>query len=73
MKYIFIAAIILLYCCSPNEKKAKEQISVRNGDVNIAYDLKGSGDTMIVFVLAGRLIKNIGNHRKIFSTKDLLL
>jgi pimeloyl-ACP methyl ester carboxylesterase len=50
MKYFFIAAIIFLSSCRSCEKGAMEHVLIKSGDVNIAYDLKGSGDTMIVFV-----------------------
>jgi len=50
MKYFFIGTIIFLYSCSSNEKKVTGPVPVKSGDVNIAYDLKGSGDTTIVFV-----------------------
>ena len=50
MKYFFIVTIIFLSSCTSNEKKVAEHVPVKNGDVSIAYDLKGSGDTMIVFV-----------------------
>jgi pimeloyl-ACP methyl ester carboxylesterase len=50
MKYFFIAALIFICSCKSNEKKVIERASVKNGDVNIAYDLRGSGDTMIFFV-----------------------
>src|SRR5678810_35702 len=36
--------------CTSNEKKIAEHVPVKSGDVAIAYNLKGSGDTMIVFV-----------------------
>src|SRR6185295_13912404 len=36
--------------CTSNERKLPEHVLVKSGDVNIAYDLKGSGDTMIAFV-----------------------
>jgi len=50
MKYFFIGAIIFLCSCASNEKKVAKHVPAKNGDVNIAYDLQGSGDTMIVFV-----------------------
>jgi pimeloyl-ACP methyl ester carboxylesterase len=50
MKYFFIAAIIFIGSCMSNEKKTAEHVPVKNGDVDIVYDLKGSGDTMVVFV-----------------------
>jgi len=50
MKYFFIGPIIFLCSCSSNEKKVTEHVPVKSGDVNIAYDLKGSGDTTILFV-----------------------
>jgi len=50
MKYFFIGVIIFFCSCASNEKKPAEPVAVKSGDVNIAYDLKGSGDTTIVFV-----------------------
>jgi pimeloyl-ACP methyl ester carboxylesterase len=50
MKYIFSATLIVLCACASNEKKAPEHVPVKSGDVNIAYDLRGTGDTMIIFV-----------------------
>jgi pimeloyl-ACP methyl ester carboxylesterase len=50
MKYFFIASIIFLCSCTSNEKKVAEHVPVKNGDVSIAYDLKGTADTMVVFV-----------------------
>jgi pimeloyl-ACP methyl ester carboxylesterase len=50
MKYLFLAPFIFFCACASNERKLPEHVLVKSGDVNIAYDLKGSGDTMIVFV-----------------------
>jgi pimeloyl-ACP methyl ester carboxylesterase len=50
MKYFSIVPIVLFCACTSNEKKIAEHVPVKSGDVAIAYNLKGSGDTMIVFV-----------------------
>ena len=50
MKYVFITTLIVLCACASNEKKVPEHVPVKSGDVNIAYDLRGTGDTMIIFV-----------------------
>jgi len=41
---------ILLYACSTTEQKQTPPIIVKNGDVTIAYDKAGTGDTTILFV-----------------------
>lgn len=49
MKSVIVAMVILLSSCS-SKKTSTEHVPVKNGNVNIAYELKGSGDTAIVFV-----------------------
>jgi len=50
MKYFFIAGIVFFSSCASQEKKIAEHVPVKSSDVNIAYDLRGTGDTMIIFV-----------------------
>jgi len=50
MKYFILSSVIFFCSCTSGEKAVREHVPVKSGDVNIAYDLKGSGDTMIVFV-----------------------
>ena len=71
MKYFFIGPIIFLCSCSSNEKKVTEHVPVKSGDVNIAYDLKGSVTLRSFLSMVGLSTKNTGNHKKIFLVKDL--
>jgi len=50
VKNLLIAGVIFFCSCTTKEKKITGHVPVKSGDVTIAYDLKGSGDTMVVFV-----------------------
>lgn len=49
MKFIVALVFISLFSCA-GKKNERVYVPVKNAEVNIAYDLKGSGDTAIVFV-----------------------
>ncbi|MEO6721272.1 MAG: alpha/beta hydrolase [Ferruginibacter sp.] len=49
MKYLIAALVIFLISCS-SKKTARSHVPAKSGEVDIAYDLKGNGDTAIVFV-----------------------
>lgn len=48
MKYVIAMLLLLSACNQPN--KPSTHPSVKNGEVNIDYSIKGHGDTAIVFV-----------------------
>ena len=49
MKYSIAVLILFLLSCS-SRKTERTHVPIKNGEVNIAYDLKANGDTAIVFV-----------------------
>lgn len=49
MRYLYLLIIVAISCSSP-AKKIKGKVDVKNGNVPIAYDLKGSSDTLLVLV-----------------------
>src|SRR5215467_2931113 len=69
MKYFFIAGIVFLCSCTSSEKKVAEPVPVRSGDVNIAYDRKGTGDTMIIFVHGWAINKEYWRSQEDFFSK----
>jgi len=69
MKYFLILVIIFYFSCTFNDKKEKDHVLVKNGDVNIAYDLRGLGDTMIVFVHGWAINKEYWQSQEDFFSK----
>lgn len=53
--WTFILLLVIASCSFPGEN---EKITVKNGDVNIAYNISGTGDTALVFVHGWCINKN---------------
>jgi hypothetical protein len=62
MKYSIAVLILFLLSCS--SKKERAHVPVKNGEVNIAYDLKVMEILPLFLFMGGPSTKNIGNHRK---------
>ena len=70
MKYFLFVAILLLGSCTSKDRKQRDHVPVKSGEVNIAYDLNGSGDTMIVFVHGWAISKDYWlSQENIFSRR----
>lgn len=47
---IILLLLVIATSCNTSAKKEREKKAVTNGNVSIAYDLEGNGDTLIVLV-----------------------
>ncbi|RZL31200.1 MAG: hypothetical protein EOP00_35380, partial [Pedobacter sp.] len=59
----FLFLLVFAIGCSSPVKEEKETKKNSNGEVSIAYDLKGNGDTLLVFVHGWAINKTYWQHQ----------